>query len=281
MTAATPFARCLTLAAWLGATLATGAQAVELPRWEFGLGPGLVSVPDYRGSDERRQFAVATPFLIYRGDTIKTDREGTRAQLWGADNMHLDFYFGGNLPVSSARNQARAGMPGFKGSLDIGPALDIRLSESADQLTVVKLRLPLSYGFTLGKSQQSLGWQTAPTLNIYNRNTFGWQGLSASMRTGPIFATRQRNGYFYDVPEQYATATRPAYEASAGYAGWQLGATLSKRFERVWVGAFARYDNLSRTAFHDSPLVRTHHYTMGGVALIWVLGESAERVNVE
>ncbi len=271
----TPLGACL-LAGWGGLT-----QAAELPRWELGAGLASLSVPDYRGSNERRQFVSPTPYIVYRGDTVKSDREGTRAQLWGADNVHLDIYIGGNLPVSSSRNQARAGMPGFKGSLDIGPALDIRLTESADERMLLKLRLPVSYGFTLGQSRQSLGWATAPTLNLYTRDTFGWAGWTGVAKTGPIFATGQRNRYFYDVAPEYATASRPAYEASGGYAGWQLALALSKRFDRIWVGAYMRYDDLNQVAFKDSPLMKVSNFWMAGLAVSYVLGESTERVKVE
>ncbi len=260
---------------------AAASQAVDLPRWELGVGLGSFSVPDYRGSDERRQFVLPAPYLVYRGDTVKADREGARAQLFGSGDVHLDIYLGGSLPVSSTRNRARVGMPPLKGSLDLGPALDVRLSESADQRVLVKVRVPVSYGFTLGKPQQGLGWQTSPVLGIYTRDVFGWSGWAGNLQTGPMFATRQRNARFYDVDEAYATDTRPAYRAGAGYAGWQFQTSLSRRFERFWLGAFARYDNISRTAFNDSPLVKTHQYLMGGVALIWVMGESAERVKVD
>jgi outer membrane protein len=267
----------------MSAALCAGglAQAVDLPRWEAGLGVMQASIPDYRGSDERRVFTVPAPYLVYRGDTVKADREGTRAQILGNEHMHLDIYLGGSLPVSSDRNQARNGMPGLRGNLDIGPALDIRLWESDDERTRYKLRIPVSYGFTLGRPREGLGWQTAPTFNIYSRDVLGFSGWGISFQTGPIFATRQRNAHYYDVAEAYATADRPAYQSAGGYAGWQTSGALMKRFDRIWVGAFARADNLSHAAFIDSPLVRSHQYVMGGLAVIWVLGESSERVKVD
>jgi outer membrane protein len=272
------------LAIGVGGTLALGplvAEALTLPRWEVGVGVAALNLPDYRGSDERRGFVSPLPYLVYRGDTFKADREGARVELFGSSDVHLDFYLGGNLPVSSSRNQARQGMPGMKGALDLGPALDIRLTEWPDEKLVVKLRLPVSYGFTLGKPGQSLGWQTSPTLNLYTRDFMGWGGWGSSLKTGPLFGSHQRHAYYYDVQEAYATADRPAYKSSGGYSGWQLGAAVNKRFERFSLGAFLRYDNLSGAAFHDSPLVKTRHYAMGGVALIWVLGESAERVKLD
>jgi len=50
----------------------------------------------------------------------------------------------------------------------------------------------------------------------------------------------------------------------------------SSRFPGFWVGAFARYDNLSGAAFEDSPLVRKKSSFMAGVGIAWVLAE-AER----
>ena len=80
---------------------------------------------------------------------------------------------------------------------------------------------------------------------------------------------------------QYANAERPAYAASGGYAGMQYLAAVSKRFPSYWIGAFARYDNLSNSAFADSPLVRSRDYYAGGIAITWILGESASRVTVD
>ena len=46
-----------------------------------------------------------------------------------------------------------------------------------------------------------------------------------------------------------ARPTRPACRSTAWYA--------SRRFDRFWLGAFLRYDNLAGAAFEASPLVET------------------------
>ena len=263
------------------AGLLSGAQARDLPKWELGLGLADVSLPDYRGSDERRQFVVPTPYLVYRGDTVKADREGTRAQLWSVGDAHLDIYLGGSLPVSSSRNQARTGMAPLQSVLDIGPALDIKLSESADERRLIKLRVPAFYGLTLSSPRRGLGWQSNPAIHVYDRDVMGWSGWNSSVATGPMFATGQRNAYLYNVKDSEATPERPAYRSHGGYAGWMLSASLSRRFEQFWVGAYARYENLSNASYADSPMVRSRQYLAGGLAFIWVLGESSERVSVD
>ncbi len=80
---------------------------------------------------------------------------------------------------------------------------------------------------------------------------------------------------------QYATPTRPAYRAGAGYAGTQYLVALSKRFPNFWFGGFARYDNLTGATFEDSPLVRQRDYFAAGFSLSWILGQSSTRVRVD
>ena len=45
-------------------------------------------------------------------------------------------------------------------------------------------------------------------------------------------------------------------------------------YPRFWVGAFARYDNLSGAAFVDSPLVKDKESFMVGIGVAWILMES-------
>jgi hypothetical protein len=77
------------------------------------------------------------------------------------------------------------------------------------------------------------------------------------------------------VDPQYATPTRPAYRASGGYSGTLALASLSRRFNRVWMGGFVRYDNLAGSQFDDSPLYETRHSLMAGFAVSWILKQSS------
>ena len=100
------------------------------------------------------------------------------------------------------------------------------------------------------------------------------------MFTGPLFANRRYNAYFYSVAPQFATAARPPYEASGGYAGTQFLAAVSKRFPKYWVGAFMRYDTLSGAVFADSPLVAREGYWTAGFGIAWPIGASSQRVQI-
>jgi outer membrane protein len=271
-------ALCCGVAAAVGSSL---AQAEERPLWELGLGVGGLTLPDYRGANERHQYVFPVPYVVYRGEVFKADREGARAQLTMSDRIHVDINVGASVPVSSKQNKARAGMPNLDGSIEVGPALDVLAYRADDDSVKLRFRVPVSYGLTLGSHFGGNGWQAAPHVNLDLRKLPGLDGWNLGLLTGPIYGSRARHAYFYDVAPQYATADRATYRASGGYAGTQFIGALSKRYDGMWVGGFVRYDSLNGAAFADSPLVKSRSYVAGGVGVAWVLGQSSERVKVD
>ena len=129
----------------------------------------------------------------------------------------------------------------------------------------VDLRLPLRASFTVATDPRFIGWQLAPKLNLDVRDPFGLRDWNLGVQAGPLFADRRYHDYFYRVDPVFATAQRPTYAASGGFAGTQLLASASKRFERSWFGAFVRYDRLDGATFLASPLVRQRSAFAAGI----------------
>ena len=73
---------------------------------------------------------------------------------------------------------------------------------------------------------------------------------------------------------QYAKTGRPAYNAKAGFSGNRATLTVSKRFDDIFLGLFARYDDLHGSIFIDSPLVKQKDSFMIGIALSWIFEKS-------
>lgn len=267
------------LAAACFAAATTCAYAEPKPLWEAGAGVGALVLPDYRGSDESRAYVLPFPYIIYRGDFFKADREGVRAEFLDTDRIKFEFAFGASQPVRSSSNKARDGMPDLKGSFEVGPSLSINLLRSADRSSRLDLRIPVSTGVTLGGGFQGIGWQTSPRLNLDLSDVAGFTGWNLGVAAGPIFQSRKRDAYFYDVPGDYVRPDRPAYRSSGGYAGSQVLMALSKRFERVWVGGYLRADTLKGASFEDSPLVRRHSAFSAGIGVAYVFGQSARMVD--
>ena len=263
-----------------GAILAGVAGAEPMPLWEAGAGVGVLVLPDYRGSDESHAYVLPYPYVIYRGDFFKADREGVRAEFLDNDRIKLEVTVGASQPVRSSNNQARQGMPDLNGSFEVGPSLAINLLRSPDRAQRLDLRLPVSTGVTLGGGFRGIGWQTSPRLNLDVNDPLGFTGWNLGLAAGPVFQSRKRDAYFYDVPGDYVRPGRPAYRSSGGYAGSQVLGALSKRYERVWVGAYARADTLKGASFDDSPLARRRTVFSAGIGVAYVFGQSSQTVDV-
>lgn len=253
----------------------------EKPLWELGAGVAALSFPAYRGSDERQNFLLPVPYFTYHGEVLKADRHGVRGELFDTDRVELTISAALSPPVPSDDVRARDGMPDLKAIFELGPELDLTLWRSANRARFLKLLLPLRAAYTVDGPPRDVGWVFHPKLNLDVTDVPGLPGWNLGLLAGPLFGDQRQNAYFYSVAPRYATATRPAYEAGAGYGGMQYLASVSKRFSQVWVGAFARYDNLSGATFQDSPLVRTTDNYSGGVAISWIFKESSTRVRVD
>lgn len=261
----------------LAALTCACAAAEEKPLWELGAGIGVLALPDYRGSDESRGWVLPVPYAVYRGEFLKADRKGVRGELFDTDRVELNISVAASLPVDSSRNAARSGMPDLRPSLEVGPSLEFTLWRGAGGKTL-ELRLPVRTAFTLESSPEDLGWVATPNLNLDVPGDGALRGWNFGALAGPIYGDRRQHAYFYGVAPQFATPSRPAYEAHGGYAGLQFIAAASRRFNGYWVGAFLRADSLRGAVFEASPLVRRDTYVAGGVAIAWILGESRERV---
>ncbi|MBW8329710.1 MAG: MipA/OmpV family protein [Thiobacillus sp.] len=271
--------RRLTLATLLLAGLPAGhACAAEKPLWELGAGISALSFPDYRGSDESSLYAIPFPYFVYRGTFLKADRNGVRGTFFGSDRIELSVSVGASLPVNSDDNQARQGMPDLQPTLEFGPSLDINLWRTPDRRTKLDLRLPVRTAVTVKDGMRDIGWVFSPRLNLDIVDVGGLAGWNLGLLAGPMVGSERNHEYFYSVAPQYATADRPAFDAKGGYAGSQFLMSVSKRYPKYWLGAFARWDSLKGAAFADSPLVKSENYFAAGVGIAWILGESSTRV---
>ena len=251
------------------------AQAEPLPLWELGAGAAVVSFPDYRGSNRQRNYVLPLPYVVYRGEMLQIDRERVRGLLFKTDRMELDVSVNGSVPVHSGNNSARQGMPDLDPTLELGPSLNFLLAQDPQRYKLT-LKLPLRAVIASDFHQaHSAGTLANPQFNLDMQLQQGWKlGLVA----GALFGNRRYHGYFYSVAPQYATARRPAYGAPGGYSGAQFIAAASKRFDKLWIGAFVKYDNINHAAFAASPLVERRSNLAAGFGISWIFAQSAQRV---
>ena len=246
-------------------------QADE-PKWELGAGIGVISLPHYRGSDQRSEYAAPIPYIRYNGKRLKVDKEGGHFYFYNSEDIKFDISTAFSFPVDSDDNRARQGMENLNPVVELGPRLQFNLYQSDDKNLRFRFALPLREAYDLS-DLKSIGWVFSPYLQLRYFNT-GWETAAS---VGPVWANKDYHDYFYKVAPQYATADRPTYNPKAGYSGSRLTFTISKRFDDVFLGLFARYDNLNGAIFIDSPLVKQKDSFMVGVALSWVFKKSKKR----
>lgn len=268
--------------------LLTGALAIAFspvraddakPLWELGVGVGAYVFNDYRGSKTTHAYPIPVPYFIYRGEILKSDREGPKARF--LNNHSLEFTLSVNATTPVINDSVRQGMPDLKPTLEAGASLNVHLWRSESERLKLDLRLPVRGAVTVQASPHFVGVFAAPNINLDIAQTRGQFGWKLGLLAGPLFADRRYNDYFYTVAPAYATPDRPAYQAHGGYAGTQTLLSLTRRYPKYWVGAYVRHDWLGGAAFADSPLVKTNSYWSGGIGVVWILKQSQHVVESE
>jgi outer membrane scaffolding protein for murein synthesis (MipA/OmpV family) len=272
-----PLLRILAAAALAAGSAAAAAD--EKPLWEGGLGVGVVAFNDYRGADTAHVYPLPVPYFVYRGEFLKSDSDGLRGKFYSRPLLEFTLSVNGTTPVRNSSE--REGMPDLKPTLEMGAALNVHLWRSQDERYKLDLRMPVRAALTVEASPKLIGGFFAPNINLDIAQLRGAQGWKLGLLAGPLFANRRYNDYFYTVAPQYATADRPAYEAHGGYAGAQTLISLTRRYPKYWIGGYVRHDLLDGASFLDSPLVKTHSYWSGGVAITWIIGQSKRTLESE
>lgn len=247
-------------------------KKTSLPLWEVGLGAGVISLPDYRGSNETRELLLPILNGVYRGDKLRIDRRGIRGLIYESGNTAINISGDFGLPVNSDKNTARSGMPDLKFSFHLGPSFEYLINDDklADSIMVFKFPVQLVLATDLPKLN-SEGFFIYPHIN-YIKNGNWRLGVAA----GAAFASKAFHDYYYSVAPQFAiNGSRPAYAASGGFSGIRVSLALSKRYKKYWIGVFARYENLNNVSFDDSPLFKQNHSLMIGAGISWIFATSS------
>lgn len=247
------------------ATAVTVESRPALPRWEAGLAAGAGHVPDYPGSDHARTRGIVVPYLVYRGPVLRIDEGGVRSRL--LDTRGWEFALSATAAFNAKSGAAREGMPGLDWLGGVGPQLVYKgFAADGGPTLHLKLRGLVSTDF---ERVDGRGFSFDPEARWRLPRVFGTPaGLTLSVQ--PSWATRRLHQYFYEVAPAYATPTRPAYAARAGYFGTEFGATLSHRPARHWSWfVTTRLMSLHGAANEASPLLRERSQVSVGAGIVW------------
>ena len=257
----------------------TVAQAQQaLPLWELGVVVGAGYLPDYPAADEYSARVVPLPYFVYRGKVFRSEESGLlRGRFINTGRVELDISLAGALDVKSKDNLARAGMPDLDWMGQIGPRLQIVLARAARDAHV-DLELPVRAVLSTDFSKiEHIGFLSVPELAYQHDNVFG-NGTRLKLGLGLTFADQQFQEVLYGVPDAFATATRPAYDATAGYMGAKISLGVAAPVSpALRVLGQVRADFHHGAANEASPLFRRKTTGTVLVGAIWSFLYSSQR----
>jgi outer membrane protein len=246
--------------------------AENKPLWEYGIGVAGWYGPHYLGAEQQHSYFIPVPYFVYRGETVRADRDGLRGLLFSRDKLDFRISGSGSLPVESEGNDAREGMDDLDFMVEVGPSLQYQLlQEEEEQLY---FDLPVRAAFTLGSEFfNHQGWTANPRI----RHELQWQDWQFTSTAGVVFSDKRYHGYIYDVGQEDIRPDRPFYQSSSGFTASRFSVGVKRRFGRLYIGALASYYNLSGSANSGSSLLKDNDYLSAGIFIAWVLGESKAR----
>ncbi|MBX6744501.1 MAG: MipA/OmpV family protein [Acetobacteraceae bacterium] len=252
----------------LVAAPAMAQDGTRLPLFEAGIFGGGGWLPDYPAAAQNHARGVVLPFLIYRGELLRSDERGLRGRILRGRDLEFSLSFNGSLRASSRDNRAREGMPDLDYLGEVGPALRWVAWRDGSRRRIT-LELPFRAVFSTDFSQTHYrGYTFAPELAFEQTGLF-FPRARARVGIGPVFGSGRFMDYFYQVRGEFARPGRPAYDAHGGYLGTRL--QFSYRVpvtDRISIGGGGRLENFSGATNADSPLFRREfNFTLlGGVS---------------
>ena len=261
------------------ASLPAPLSADTLPLWEIGLGGGVLRIPDYRGSQDTRVYPYPFAIPFYRGKYLRSDEDGVRGEVLMSKRVKLDFSLDGNVPINSDSVTVRQNMPDLAPSFQIGPALNIKLWHSAQEQSSFIAFVPLRLAIAVDLPElYHIGYTFSPRLNYNRKIDFMGGQWRMGIGVGLEYGSEAFHEYYYQVDPQYASPTRPAYDAQGGFAGYRSIFTFYRRFPRMWLSFYGRYDRIDNAVFEDSPLAVRKDGTTVGFLVTWMLFKSETMV---
>lgn len=251
------------------------------PKYEWGLGLLGASIPDYPGSANNTFRVIPLPWIIYRGEYLRLDEEGSRARVKSTQRYEVGLSGGFNFPVDSADIPVRNGMPDLDALISAGPNFIWRFfSRSGIRQLNFRLALRTAYSTDITSRFRHEGYLMEPSLNYWRR--FGPKKRTAFiLGLSLVFADKDYNSYFFEVEPAFATAERPTFETEAGLNEVEYTLALSHQFTAKIQGFVgASLSDLGSSKNRNSPLIQEQQNLSYAAGFIWSFGESEEKVGL-
>lgn len=246
------------------------AGRMDKPLWEAGLVGIGGYVPHYPASDENRPDGILLPYLVYRGEIFRAGEKGiARGRLFRSKRVEFDLSLDGSFETESEENLARRGMPDLDYLFELGPRLQVTLT---DRFLGGKIDLELPFRGVIAtdfSSVSSEGIVFQPQIAWQHGNLLG-TGTKIKLSFGPIWATEEFMDYFYEVEPRFATRERPAFDGRGGYLGSEFTISgIRKIDDYLSIIGDLKIDYYKGSSNEHSPLFRDDVTISVRIGLLW------------
>jgi len=248
------------------------------PLWEFRFAAFGRYAPAYPGASKQDLTLLPLPYPVYRGSRLRFGEDFdsfAEGRIVRSPRVRLNVNFNVNFGEDSNDLAVRAGMPDLDHMLEIGPELEINLNDRDPIDGALFLAIQARAGISLdGGNASGIGYVLSPQFEYQLDRAFGSRN-DMIFRWTPTWATEGYADYYYEVPDEFETPARTAFNARSGYIGSELRVGLERqindrlRFEssiQLWINSGA--ENKA------SPLFEDDHGLGLQAAFIWTLGAS-------
>ena len=255
----------------LGAFYPQAILAERVPSWELGVAAIGASIPYYRGSSDRKPIVFPAPLALVHKKGIASKTQ--RSRLFGIHDLRMSLSVSAGLPVpEEVGNGLREGMGSLDAMLELGP--EFHYLAFTRHKHKFYMNFPLRVANIISWNNTSYkGLVFAPYVSyvLKNRVKNSW---NIEVSLGPQFASRSYHSYYYDISAREVKPNRREFHSDAGYSGSRLTIFAKKRFDRLWLSSFARYDTLKKAGFENSALVERDNVVTIGLIAGWVMRRS-------
>lgn len=185
----------------------------------FGVGSGSGWIPNYPGSKKTEFHYMFFPF--YEGKVLKMDQnEGVRNEFIATKEWNLGISYVFNFPVDSTKNIERLGMPNLNWLVQAGPQVRYHFINKGPWMFSLLLAIQVNIETTFWNTWKLHGLLYNPGLRIkYNLEKWG----EIQFRYEFNLSTSEYQNYYYGVSQEFATVSRPSYNAKAGWQSLIIG----------------------------------------------------------
>lgn len=244
----------------------------KLPLWEAGLLGLGITHPAYPGADEHTNLLLPLPYMIYRGELLRVDRDNVGVRALKTPRSELDVGFAAAPGSQASDVEARRGMDDLGVLVEFGPRLKINLGDEGEGRRASRIQLAVRGVFDATNYFKYHGIAFEPQWVKEVRLTSQW---FTSYSLGAVYGDQKLADTFYRVIPEEATMSRSAYEARMGLIALRAGAFATRKLNSdMRFFSYLRLDSVQGAANQNSPLVKRDYGWSAGIGLAWVLAVS-------